>query len=189
MYIFGQICGIIGTIITIVQPQLRKKESILLCTLIVNGLSALNYACVGGVGSAVFLCLIAVVQSAVSIVHVRRDTSVAKWETVLFFFLYMGAGFYGMVNSEGFVWAITAHNLLELLPIIGALMLMLSVFAKTEQKTRAFLFCNGAVWAVYCAIIGAATFFTALAAMGSSAIAMWKYRGVEKASVSAEQEK
>ena len=179
MYIFGQICGIIGTIITIVQPQFKSKQRILWCTLVVNGLSATNYACVGGVGSAVFLCLIAVVQAAVSIVHVRRDTEIAKWETVLFFLLYMGAGFYGMITSAGFVWGINAHNLLELLPIIGALMLMLSVFAKTEQKTRAFLFCNGAVWAVYCAIIGAATFFTALAAMVSSAVAMWKYRNTE----------
>lgn len=179
MYIFGQICGIIGTIITIVQPQFKSKQRILWCTLVVNGLSATNYACVGGVGSAVFLCLIAVVQAAVSIVHVRRDTDIAKWETVLFFLLYMGAGFYGMITSAGFVWGINAHNLLELLPIIGALMLMLSVFAKTEQKTRAFLFCNGAVWAVYCAIIGAATFFTALAAMVSSAVAMWKYRNTE----------
>ena len=109
----------------------------------------------------------------------RRDTEIAKWETVLFFLLYLGAGFYGMITSAGFVWGINAHNLLELLPIIGALLLMLSVFAKTEQKTRAFLFCNGAVWAVYCAIIGAATFFTALAAMVSSAVAMWKYRNTE----------
>lgn len=55
MYIFGQICGIIGTIITIVRPQFKSKERIFLCTLIVNGLSALNYGCVEGIGSAVFL--------------------------------------------------------------------------------------------------------------------------------------
>ena len=177
MYIFGQICGIIGTIITIVRPQFKSKERIFLCTLIVNGLSALNYGCVEGIGSAVFLCLIAIVQSAVSIVHVRRDTEITKWEMVLLFILYMGAGFCGMVTSAGFVWGINAHNLLELLPIIGALLLMLSVFAKTEQKTRAFLFCNGAVWAVYCAIIGTATFFTSVAAMVSAAVAMWKNRG------------
>lgn len=176
MYILGQICGIVGTVITVVQPQFEQRMQILFCTVVVNAMSALNYLFVGGAGSAVFLCLIAVVQGLVSLVHEHRRTDIAPWETVLFFFLYMGAGFFGLVTSEGFVWAINAHNLLELLPIVGALMLMLSVFAKTEQNTRLFLFLNGAVWAVYCAVIGATSFFTSLAAMGSSAIAMWKYR-------------
>ena len=45
-------------------------------------------------------------------------------ETTLFFTLYVGFGFYGMITSEDFVWAINRHNLLELLPIIGALMLL-----------------------------------------------------------------
>ena len=176
MYIVGQICGIIGTIITIIQPQFKKKVQIILCTVLVNGLNALNFAFIGETGSAVFLCIIAVVQGFVSIAHEKRQTDIAKWETLLFFFLYMTAGFYGMVSAEGFVWAINLHNLLELLPIIGALMLMLSVFAKTEQKTRGFLFLNGAAWAFYTAAVGATAFFTSLAAMASSAIAMWKYR-------------
>ena len=180
MYILGQVCGIIGTIITIIQPQFRKKEQILLCCILVNGMSALNYALIGQTGSAVSLCAIAMVQAMISIVHERRHTEVYKWETILFFFLYMGAGFYGMITSNGFVWSINRHNLLELLPIIGALLLMLSVFAKGEQKTRGFLFLNGAVWAIYTAIIGATAFFTAVAAMVSSATAMWKYRAGAK---------
>ena len=183
MYILGQICGIIGAIITVIQPQLKKKWQMMVCTVVVNALSAMNYGMIGQTGSAVFLCLIAVVQGLVSLVHERRQTEVAVWETVLFFFLYMGAGFYGMVTSAGFVWGINAHNLLELLPIIGALMLMLSVFAKGEQKTRLFLFFNGVVWAVYCTIIGATSVFTALAAMGSSGVAMWKYRKGDKKEV------
>lgn len=177
MYYIGQICGLIGTGITVVQPQLRKKEQMLVCTMLVNGLSALNYLWViGYLGSSVLLCLVAVVQAFVSYLHVRKETAITKLENLIFGLLYIGAGFYGMVTTPGFRWEISWANGLELLPIIGALMLMLSVFARSEQRTRLFLFCNGAVWLVYTAVIGATAFFTALIAMVSSGIAMWKYR-------------
>ena len=176
MYIIGQLCGIIATIITLVQPQFRRKNQILLCTMLNNAMNGLNFLLIGQAGSAVFLCLVAIVQSLVSLWHERRKTAVSSLETILFFVLYVGFGFYGMIFSEGFLWAINLHNLLELLPIIGAVMLMLSVFARGEQRTRIFLFLNGAVWAVYTAAIGATAFFSAAASMISSAIALWKYR-------------
>lgn len=180
MYLFGQFCGIAGTIITIIQPQFKKKEQILVCCILVNGLNALNFAFIGETGSAVFLCLVAIVQSLISICHQRRGTAVSAWETILFLILYMGFGFYGMVSAEGFTWAINGQNLLELLPIIGALMLMLSVFAKDEQRTRLFLFLNAAVWGVYTAAIGSSVFFTSAVSMVSILIALWKYRNVAK---------
>ena len=176
MYLVGQICGIVGTIITIIQPQFKKKEQILICCILVNTMNALNFALIGQTGSAVFLCLVAIVQSISSIWHERQRTRISPLETTLFFTLYVGFGFYGMITSEDFVWAINRHNLLELLPIIGALLLMLSVFAKGEQRTRLFLLLNGAAWCLYTAIIGAAVFFTTIASMFSTAIAMWKYR-------------
>ncbi len=176
MYFLGQLCGLIGTVITILQPQFQKKEQILVCGILVNTMSASNFALIGQTGSAVSLCLLSIVQSLVSIWHERRKTGVSVQETVLFLFLYLGFGFYGMISSDGFVWAINRHNLLELLPIVGALMLMLSVFAKGEQRTRWFLLLNGASWVVYTAIIGATTFFTSAASMLSTIIALWKHR-------------
>lgn len=176
MYLLGQLCGIVGTIITIVQPQLRRKEQILFCSLLTNSMSALNYGLIGQTGSAVFLCLIAIVQSMVGIWHERKETEVSKVESVLFFCLYIGFGIFGMISTEGFVWEISWKNALELLPIVGALMLMLSVFAKGEQKTRVFLLLNGASWMAYTAIIGATMFFACAAAMLSSVNALWKYR-------------
>ena len=54
MYLLGQICGIIGTIITIIQPQFRSKVQILICGILVNAMSSLNFALIGQTGSAVF---------------------------------------------------------------------------------------------------------------------------------------
>ena len=176
MYVIGQLCGLLGTIITIVQPQFKKKVQILVCCILVNGLNALNFTFLGQTGSAVFLCLVAIAQSLVSIRHERRETEVSTPESILFFILYVAFGFYGTISAEGFVWVLNGRNLLELMPIIGALMLMLSVFAKGEQKARLFLFLNGAAWCVYTAVIGSVVFFTTVAAMLSSLIALWKFR-------------
>ena len=179
MYILGQVLGLIGTAVTIATPQFRTKIQMLLCNAFVNVLNALSFAMVGQAGSAVYLCLIAVVQSFVSVRHERKRSAASIWETLLFFVLYAGFGFYGMVSSDGFVWAITVHNLLELLPIVGAVMLMFSVFAKGEQKTRAFLLLNGAAWLIYTAAIGSTVFFTSAASIASIVFALWKYRKMD----------
>ena len=54
-------------------------------------------------------------------------------------------------------------------------MLMLSVFAKGEQRTRIFLFLNASVWGIYSAIVGAAVFFSSVVAMVSTATALWRH--------------
>ena len=178
MYILGQILGLIGTAVTIATPQFRTKFQILFCNASVNALNALSFAMLGQTGSAVYLCLIAIVQALVSMWHEKKQTAVFLWETIFFFILYAGFGFYGMISSDGFVWAITMHNILELLPIIGAVMLMFSVFAKGEQKTRFFLLLNGAAWLVYTAAIGSTVFFTSVASIISTITALWKYHKI-----------
>ena len=75
---------------------------------------------------------------------------------------------------------INRHNLIELLPIIGAVLMMFSVFARGEQTTRKFLLSNALVWTVYTAIIGSTTFFAQAAAVVADCLALYKYRGTEK---------
>ena len=166
MYWLGQICGLLGTGITILQPQFQKKTQILICTILVNGLNAVNFACLGQFGSSVFLCLVAIFQSLASMRHVRRSTVPSLRENLCFLLLYLGFGFCGMSEISP----------LELLPILGALMLMLSIFAKREQTTRIFLLLNSAAWLIYTAAIGSTTFFTSVVSIVSATVALWKYR-------------
>ena len=176
MYLLGQACGLIGTVITIILPQFRKKTQMMTCNALVNTMSALNFFFIGQQGSAVYLCIVAIVQSLLSIRHEKRNTAVSTFESVLFFILYVGLGIFGVVTASGFEWALNRQNLLEILPIVGALMMMFSVFAKGEQKTRMFLLFNGVIWMIYTAIVGATTFFTTAASAASNLIALWKYR-------------
>lgn len=175
-YIIGQAMGLASTVCTIILPFFKKKWQILALNIAVNLLLTLNFLLIGQFGSAMFLCLVAVVQSGISIVHNVKNTKVSLAETILFTILYVGFGVFGILTAPGFVPEINFPNLLEILPIIGALMLMISVFAPDEQTTRKFLLANALIWTVYTAIVGSTAFFTDLVAAISTASALWKYR-------------
>ena len=175
-YIIGQILGIGSTVCTIILPFFKKKWQILAVNILVNLLISLNFILIGKIGSAAFLCMVAIVQSIVSMVHDTKGTPISLVEKILFLVLYVGFGFFGIITAPNFVWAFNATNLLELMPIAGALMLMFSVFSKSEQTMRKFLLVNATIWTIYTAIVGSTAFFTDLVCMFSTASALIKYR-------------
>ena len=175
-YIIGQILGIGSTVCTIILPFFKKKWQILAANILVNLLISLNFILIGKIGSAAFLCMVAIVQSIVSMVHDNKGTPISLVEKILFLVLYVGFGFFGIITAPGFVWAINTANLLELMPIVGALMLMFSVFSKDEQTLRKFLLANATIWTIYTAIVGSTAFFTDLVCMVSTTSALIKYR-------------
>ena len=85
-----------------------------------------------------------------------------------------------MFTAPGVVFGINKQNLIELMPIIGAVLMMLSVFARGEQTTRKFLLSNALVWMVYTAIVGSTVFFAQVGAVIADCVALYKYRGTEK---------
>ena len=175
-YIIGQILGIGSTICTIILPFFKKKWQILTANIMVNLLIALNFILIGKIGSAAFLCLVAIAQAIVSMVHDKKGTAISLTEKILFLVLYVGFGFFGIFTAPGFVPEINTQNLLELMPIVGALMLMFSVFSKTEQTMRKFLLVNATIWTIYTGIVGSTAFFTDLFCMISTTSALIKYR-------------
>ncbi len=175
-YILGQIFGLLSTVCTVILPFFRKKWQILTLNIGINLLVAANMVLIGQIGSAVFLCLVAVVQSIVSMVHDSRGTPISLAEKILFMVLYVGFGLLGIVTAPGFVMQLSWDNALELMPILGALMLMFSVFSKDEQTLRKFLLANATIWTIYTAIIGSTVFFTDLASAVSTIAALYKYR-------------
>ena len=175
-YIIGQILGIGSTVCTIILPFFKKKWQILFVNILVNLLISLNFILIGKIGSAAFLCMVAIVQSIVSMVHDNKGTPISIVEKILFLLLYVGFGFFGIITAPGFVWELNTTNLLELMPIVGALMLMFSVFSKSEQTMRKFLLANATIWTIYTAIVGSTAFFTDLVCMVSTTSALIKYR-------------
>ena len=175
-YWIGQAFGIFATIAGVSVPVFKKKWQMLVMSLANNIFGALNLVFLNAIGSGIFLFAVAAVQAVVNLVHALHNTTGKTLEKIIFVILYLGLGFYGMSQTEGVAWALSWHNALELLPVVGALMLMLSVFARGEQQARVFLLLNGMSWLVYTAVVGAAVFFSSVISVVSSAIALWKYR-------------
>ena len=176
MYLIGQILGIGATIVSILMPMLHKKWQMLAATIACNLFLALNFILIGQIGSASYLCFVAIIQSVVSMRHTVRNTKASAFEQFLFLGLYIGFGLFGIVSAPGFVMEASYANFLELLPIVGAAILTFSIFASNEQTTRKFLLANITIWAVYTALIGSTTFFAEVAAFITTATALDKYR-------------
>ena len=175
-YIIGQIFGIFSTIAIIIVPLYKKKWQMLVNAILINLLMGLNYVLIGEIGSAAFLCGVAVIQCCVSMWHTLKETSPSKAETILFFLLYLGLGFFGMFTSPAFVPELSWRNVLELFPIAGALMSMSFVFVRDEQRARWYLLFTSLIWAVYAAAVVSTTFFAELFSIISSTAAIIKYR-------------
>ena len=79
-YIIGQILGIGSTVCTIILPFFKKKWQILAANILVNLLISLNFILIGKIGSAAFLCMVAIVQSIVSMVHDSKGTPISLVE-------------------------------------------------------------------------------------------------------------
>ena len=89
MYYIGQGMGILATIGCFVNPLFKKKWQMLVATMLVNILLALNLVFIGQVTSAVFLNAVAVVQTILSLWHVQKEKPVTLIENIIFFILYV----------------------------------------------------------------------------------------------------
>lgn len=175
-YWIGQGFGILSTITDILIPQFRKKWQMLVANIAVNLFLALNLVFLNQIGSGIFLFAVAILQAIVNLIHTLRNTQQKKAELLIFLCLYLGLGFYGLVTGPGYVPGINPRNLLELLPIIGAVLSMCFVSTREENKARFFLLGCTSVWSVYHAIIGSTSFFGSFFSAVSCLIALWRNR-------------
>lgn len=175
-YLIGQGCGLLTIVCSVVMSFLKKKWQILCANIAINFLVIVNMVLIGQFGSANFLCLVAIIQSVIAIPRSQKNTSASIGETILFTLLYLGFGFFGIFTAPGFVPEINYRNLLELLPICGALSLMISVFVRNEQTVRFWLLCNAIFWMLYSGAVGSSVVVNDALAVISTAVALYKYR-------------
>jgi len=175
-YYIGQFFGLMTTVCSLILPFLKKKWQFLVTNIAINTFVILNMALIGQFGSAIFLCLVAISQSTLALFRTKHDGTVGVPEAVIFTCLYVGCGLFGIVTAPGFEWVLSYRNLLELLPIMGALCQMICVFVRDEQTTRKWVLCNGLFWMTYSAAVGSSVFFNDLLTVISTATALYKYR-------------
>lgn len=179
-YIIGQAFGLLASGISVLNPVYRKKWMMLLNNLFTNLFYGLNLVFLGEIGSGIFLFAVAVLQAAINLFHSLRGKEAKLPEKLIFLALYVGLGFYGLVTSPDFVPGINLQNLIELLPIIGAVFSMSFVFAPKEQTARKFLICCDSTWAIYYIIIGSTGIVGSLLSITLCLISLYRYRQKKK---------
>lgn len=181
-YFLGQAFGILVTVLCVINPFFKRKWQMLVNIALMNVFMALNFLMLNNfvIGSAIILNVVAIIQAVVNYIHTRKGNLAPIWEQVIFWILYIGGGVVGLLNATGYKpFADIPLTLLELLPILGALCLMLSVFAPSEQGMRKFTLANASIWSVYTAILLSTNFFAEFLALVSTSIALYKYRNKE----------
>lgn len=163
-YYIGQALGIVATVCCFALPLFKKKWQMLLVSATSNLFFALNLILIGDVGSAIIVNLLAIVQTLLSLWHVQKDKPVTVAENIIFLIGYIICGSFGF------------HRALDVLPILGAIFNMLSVFQRDEQKTRILILLNASTFFIYYIVVGSTNMFAELLAVITTVIAMVKYR-------------
>lgn len=163
-YYLGQAFGILATVLCFVMPLFSKKKHILLATGLVNAFFALNLLFINAIGAGFIMNCIAIAQTILSFLHLKRKTAVTTAENIVFFALYVGLGALGL------------RGWLDILPIIAAVFNMLAIFQPDEQKTRMLIFLNASTYFGYYLALGAASMFAEFLAAVTAAISLIRYR-------------
>lgn len=163
-YYIGQALGIVATVCCFALPLFKKKWQMLLVSATSNLFFALNLILIGDVGSAIIVNFLAIVQTLLSLWHVQKDKPVTVVENIIFLIGYIICGSFGF------------HRALDVLPIVGAVFNMLSVFQRDEQKTRILILLNASTFFIYYIVVGSTNMFAELLAAITTVIAMVKYR-------------
>lgn len=175
-HIIGQFFGLAASAVSVLNPVYKKKWQMLVNNMLTNLLFGLNLVFLGEIGSGIFLFGVAVLQAAINLIHTLRGQTAKLPEKLIFLVLYVGLGFYGLITSPDFIPGINGQNLLELLPIIGAVFSMCFVFAPKEQTARKFLVCCDSIWAIYYIIIGSTGIVGSVISITLCLISMYRYR-------------
>ena len=176
MYIFGQVLGIIVTVMCLVGPFFKKKWMMLVNSCFATLFASVNLLLIGAGISSVIVNVVAIPQTLVSLYHVLKGTKVKKWENVLFMLLFIGCGLFSYFTASDFVWELSFRNFIELFPTVGAVFFCIGTFTRDEQKTRKWGVANNTLWLAYYASVMSTTVFAQVFSLIANVSALITYR-------------
>lgn len=164
-HIIGQAFGILSAICCFAGPLWKKKWQMLVSSAAANLFIAINvFILLGRVNSAIIMNIVAIIQIGFSMFHVLKEKPVTIAENVIFMSAYIVLGSLGIKSA------------LDIIPIFGAALFMVSVFQRDEQKSRMIALGNAGIYFVYYLIISSASLFSEVVAIVTTCIALYKYR-------------
>lgn len=170
-YIISQVLGVIVTVLCLIGAHFKKKWQMCVNTALANVLSALGMLFAGQL-SATGCCVVAIVQCLLRIWHLHKDTKPSKIEIGIFAVAYVAGGLLPYIASG----TLSEFGWLDVMPIVGALVLMVGVVLRKEQSSRVAGLVNATIYFIYDLIIMNTQIFAQLAGIVSTSIAIFRNR-------------
>ena len=162
-FIIAQIFGVLGIITSVVSMHFRKRRTIFLALLLLTVFSILNYVFLGEFSGA-YISLFAILEMGVNFLFERKKKSVPK--PII--------AFYIVANIA--IGALTFKGLVDVFPIIAALIFCFTLLTRDEQNIRKEMFCNQVCWLIYDFSVGAYAFGVSnILTLVSTAIAIYRF--------------
>ena len=144
-FIIAQIFGIIGIIFSVLSMQMKTKKNIMIMLLCLNLASAFNFLFLNSISGSL-VCFFAVIETFVNYLFDSKNKSVPIYVIVFYVIVNIGLGLYSY------------HSLIDILPIVCALLYCATVCVKKESNIRKLMFANQSIWLVYDIIVRAYMF-------------------------------
>jgi len=121
-----------------------------------------------GFESGMSITIVAGVQAAIASLYAIKNKDFSIPEKIIFLIAYIVCG---VSNIK---------NIYDILPFIAAMLCMVTLLQKNEQKIRIFNITNSIVWIIYDFIVGSTAFYTQLLFLSINAASLiaYKFKGV-----------
>ena len=162
-FVVAQGFGVLSMVSSICSMQFKKRKQILIALLCLSVFAALNLIFLGSL-SAAYITLFAILEMLVNYLFERREKTVPKWVV----------GIYVVCNVA--LGALTWTGVLDVLPILAAIVFCFSLLAKKEQNIRKLMFVNQLLWLIFDATAGAyALVASNVLTLISTSVAIYRY--------------
>jgi len=144
-FVVAQIFGVLGIIFSVLSMQMKTKKNIMIMLLCLNLSSALNFLFLDSISGSL-VCFFAVLETIINYLYDSKNKKVSPYIIVFYVIVNLIIGFS------------TYSGLLDLIPIICALLFVATVCTNKESMIRKIMFSNQTLWLVYDIIVKAYMF-------------------------------
>lgn len=160
--VIAQIIGFLPSVLCPICSFLPRRTQILLISMLANLCSATNLLLLGNPSSSA-ICFVAVGQTLINYLLERTKHPSPAWLNAIFMPLYIGASL------------LTFGSALDLLPMAGALLFLVSAAMPKVVLMRLFSLGNCICWITYDAIVGSSLIFSQLISLSTLLYALSRH--------------
>ena len=167
-FIIAQIFGFLCIVFNVLSMQMKRRRNIIFMLLCLSLFAALNFIFLGQFAGS-YVSLFAILETAINYLFEKKQKPVPVYIVV----------FYIIANI--ILGLLSFNSLLDIIPIIAAIVFCLAILNKKESGIRKFMLLNQILWLFYDFSSGAYSLcISNILAIVSTVIALYRFDGRKK---------